>query len=155
MRLKFTIILLSTLLARSLFAQQAPKIDSILYLFFDENEHLKIPDINAVDPITHDIQPESFYALRGKFHLYDGHPLKFISIRKEKSDTIAIKDLRQYHIITPEELKEHIVKNYKKGYVGYDGSDYFDRLKHIYLVEKDEEKGVASITEVRLDINIE
>lgn len=155
MRLKFTIILLSTLLARSLFAQQAPKIDSILYLFFDEQEHLKIPNINAVDPTTHEIQPESYYALRGKYHLYDGHPLKFISFRKEQSDTIAIKDLRQYNIITPEELREHIIKNYKKRYVGYYGADYFNHLKHIYLVEKDEEKGVATITEVRLDINIE
>lgn len=53
------------------------------------------------------------------------------------------------------QLTDFISKNYRQAYVGYDGSDYFDGLKHIYLVEKDEEKGIATITEVRLDIDIE
>ncbi|MEJ8757877.1 hypothetical protein WG947_12760 [Pontibacter sp. H259] len=55
-----------------------------------------------------------------------------------------------------EQLHQFISENYKGSEeFGYYGGSYFDNLKHIYLVEKDEKTKTATITEVRLDIMIE
>lgn len=143
------LILFLSASAHNLAAQH--KGDTVLYLLFERGQ-LTYKGERSIYPMG--VQMENTYAFHDS-NLYYGYPLDFISVNRKEAKRIPIEDLGSYNVVTIGQLKDFISKNYRQAYVGYDGSDYFDGLKHIYLVEKDEEKGVATITEVRLDINIE
>lgn len=149
----FSLILLA--FSASCVSGQTPaKGDTVLYLLFEEKGNYKNVNSRAVDPLTHEWIPVVSYSIHDA-HFYDGHPLAFISQRKDLIDTLSVEFLKKYPLVTFDQLKSFIEQNYKKGFVGYQGRNYFDRLKHIYLVEKDRKEGIATITEVRLDVTIE
>ena len=155
MKFKFCLILFLGFYGSIVVAQTPSQQDTVLYLFFEEEDHYKRPYSRDIDPETKEWIPVVYYSLL-KVNFYDGYPLQFISERKDLIDTIAIDHINDYPVVKLEVLREFMNANFKKYYDrGYYGAEYFDRLQHIYLVEKDEEKGVATITEVRLDISID
>lgn len=153
MRIKQLLSALLLALPYSNFLNAQPiKGDTVLYLLFDTVKHYKNSNTIGIDFNARKENPESRYSLRGSYHLYDGYPLDFVSVRKENSQ---VKKIKREKIVTPEELRHFIIANYRKMGVGYNGSPYFDSLKKIYIVEPIDRKKKYRFTEVRLDIEIE
>lgn len=157
MRLMYLVLII--LIAGStgkVYSQRLSKQDTVLYLIFDSEKHHKY-DHKAVDPVTIKEKWEWEYSyLTREAHLYDGYPLRFISFRKEQSDTIRLTELNQrYNTVSFNQLYQFISQNYRRGYVGYQAAEYFKNLKEIHLVEIDRKQQLAVITPVRLDVTIE
>lgn len=134
---------------------QLSRDDTVLYLFFDAAQFKKNSNIIGIDPISSKDNPESSYVFLTGYNLYYGYPLEFISMHKENAHKIA--NIKKYNVVTPEELKSFISKNYPKDdfLEGYEGQSYFDNLKEIYIVEKADDKKSYYFTKVRLDITME
>lgn len=157
-------------ISTSIFSQSI-NIDSVLYLYFDKNLHHKIEH----KPKYHNIQnkivnPEDFYAFKGDYNLYAGYPVEFYSIDKSQSKVINKKELKRLNVYTIDELKFFLLSNYPERDPSlYDSSkvetiptrldpkgsiSFWKKIKHIYLIEP-YSKNKVSITEVRLEVNIE
>ena len=128
--------------------------DTTLYLLYEEREDTQKIDKNSFPTKNKDIEPSYYFH---NLYLYDGYPLEFKSIDYKKAETVRLHQLEQYKVFTPEHLSQFVSKNYKSRgeNAGYYGSPYFNNLKHIYIIEKDKEKGIATITEVKLDVQRE
>jgi hypothetical protein len=117
------------------------------------------------------INPENFYSFRD-YYLYRGYPLQFRTINKANSITISCKELKKINLVEIEQLSVFLKSNYmerrpeeyldsKEIYTEPTPPDplgsisYWDRLKHIYIVEINKKEKTATITEVRFDIQIE
>lgn len=155
--MKSKLYLLPLILLLSFCKVQGPQLsksDTVLYILFDPLKY-KRSDFKAVIRETLEERWENRYVF-WRVRLYDGYPLEFLSIDKREARTVTYKELKELPVVTVEKLHQFISENYKGSEKhGYYGSSYFDNLKHIYLVEKDEKAKTATITEVRLDITIE
>ncbi|MCU0367981.1 MAG: hypothetical protein MUF39_04025 [Cyclobacteriaceae bacterium] len=117
------------------------------------------------------INPENLYSFHD-YYLYRGYPIAFRSINKASSITIPCKKLKKINVVEIEELSVFLKSNYKERrpeeyldskeiYTEPTPPDplgsisYWDRLKHIYMVEINKKEKTATITEVRFDIQIE
>ena len=129
MKIKYFIFLL-VFFSSNAFAQTLSQQDITLYLHFDEEHHYKRVNSKDFDPITKELISVVRYIFENS-NLYEGYPLEFVSEKKDLIDTIAIHQLDNYQVVTLKDLRKFIGENYRKAYIGYDGSDYFDGLKHI------------------------
>ncbi|NDK56048.1 hypothetical protein [Pontibacter fetidus] len=155
----FTSLLLLVLISCKVQGQELSKKDTELYILFNTVENRRY-DSKIVVPKTLEERWEVQYLFANsdfkKSRLYDGYPLQFITKDKREAKTITNQELKKLPVVTIEQLHKFISENYKGGEEsGYYGGSYFNNLKHIYLVEKDEKTKTATITEVKPDITIE
>lgn len=155
----FINLLLLALISCKVMGQDLSKQDTALYVLFDTVENRKY-DIKTITPGTLEERWEFHYLFANsdfkKSKLYDGYPLVFLSKDKSHVKRVTYQELEKLPVVTIKQLHKFISENYKGNEkIGYYGGDYFNNLKHIYLVEQDDETKTATITEVSLDITIE
>lgn len=136
------------------FSQIPDKNDTTLYLFFDKNNNYKIEHSPKYHQIEKKIvDPEDFYCFEG-YNLYDGYPLNFYSIDKARDTFLTSTDLARLKVFQIEQVKNFLQKEFAVGNSNFHGTaPYWNKLKHIYLVEKSMDK--YKLTEVRLHVDIE
>jgi hypothetical protein len=153
---------------------QISKTDTILYLYFDEHVHLKIehkPKYHSIEKKI--VDPENLYSFKGEYYLYGGHPIDFYTVNKVNARSINKSELKKINVATIDQLKSFLKENYTErkpeaylpldplsyGSFGPDpqgSASYWNQLKHIYFVEKDDsKKNKYVITEVRLEVIIQ
>ena len=128
--------------------------DTTLYLLLTDDKRISKIDHSTFSFL--DREAEAVYYL--DYYLYDGYPLTFESVDRKEADNVSKNQLDQYPVVTPQQLQNFIGKRYGKSRgenPQYYGGSFFDQLKHIYIVEQNAVGDSATITRVKLTVQIE